>query len=149
VALLFFDECIPSRVTFAMRALYIGSTDVRRVGLRGASDEDLASECKKRGAIFVTYDFDFTSTPLFAAMAKEGICVVLIRRPKGADLAITAEIVVRNFRRWPDLCGHEPTIISCSVRGCRARQLRDLPYNVRPPLPPIDEQLHIEFPESS
>jgi hypothetical protein len=146
VALLFFDECIPARVTFAMRALYIGSTDVRRAGLRGASDEVLASECKKLGAIFVTYDFDFTSTPLFAAMATEGICAVLLRRPKRADLAITAEIIVRNFRRWPDLCGHEPTIISCTVRGCRARPLRELPYNMRPPIPAIDEQLRIDFP---
>lgn len=114
--------------------------------MRGATDEQLALECKKHGAIFVTYDLDFTSTPLFAAMAKEGICVVLIRRPKGADLPITAEIIVRNFRRWPDLCGHEPTIISCNIRGCRAKRLRDLPYRVRPPLPPIDEQLTISFP---
>lgn len=144
--LLFFDECIPARVTFAMRALHIGSTDVRRAGLRGIGDEDLAKECKARGAIFVTYDLDFTSTPLFAAMAKEGICVVLIRRPKKADLAMTGEIIIRNFRRWPDLCGREPTIVSCNSRGCRARHLRDLPYNVRPPLPPVDQQLTLELP---
>jgi predicted nuclease of predicted toxin-antitoxin system len=144
--LLFFDECIAPRVTFAMRALHISSTDVRRAGLRGATDEQLAAECRLRRAIFVTYDLGFTSAPLFAAMAKEGICVVLIRRPKGADLAITAEIIVRNFRRWPDLCGHEPTIISCSTRGCRPRRLSELPYKVRPPLPPVDTQLRLELP---
>lgn len=143
--LLFFDECIPARITFAMRALRIGCTDVRREGLAGTTDEQLATECKARRAIFVTYDFDFTSTPLFAAMAKEGICVILIRRPKKADMAITAEIIIRNFRRWPDLCGREPTIISCGIRGCRAKPLRELPYNVRPPLPAIDQQMRLEF----
>jgi predicted nuclease of predicted toxin-antitoxin system len=144
--LLFFDECIPARVTFAMRALYIGSTDVRRAGLRSLADEALAAECKRRGAIFVTYDFDFTSQPLFAAMAKEGICVVLIRLPKKADLAITGEIVIRNFRKWSEMCGREPAIISCSTRGCRPKRLRDLPYTVRPALPPVDQQLRLEFP---
>jgi predicted nuclease of predicted toxin-antitoxin system len=143
--LLFFDECIPPRVTFAVRALYIGSTDVRRAGLRGISDTDLAAECKARGAIFVTYDLDFTSTPLFAAMAEQGICVVLIRLPKKADLAITGEIILRNFRKWPEMCGHEPTIISCSTRGCRPKRLHDLPYNVRPPLPAIDQQLRLDL----
>jgi predicted nuclease of predicted toxin-antitoxin system len=144
--LLFFDECIPPRVTFAMRALRIGCTDVRRAGLRSLEDEALAAECKARGAIFVTYDFDFTSKPLFAAMAREGICVVLIRLPKKADLAITGEIILRNFRKWPEMCGHEPTIISCSTRGCRPKPLRELPYNVRPALPPVDQQLRISFP---
>jgi hypothetical protein len=107
---------------------------------------NLAIECRKLGAIFVTYDFDFTSTPLFAAMARERICVVLIRRPKRADMATTAEIIIRNFRRWPDLCGKEPTIVSCSIRGCRARRLKDLPYNVRPVLPESDEPLLLQYP---
>lgn len=111
-----------------MWTLGVAGTDVRREKLRGASDSQLVSATKRLGAIFVTYDLDFTSKPLFAAMAREGICVVLIRRPKGADLAHTAEIILRNMRRWPSQCGELPTIISCSLQGCRSRPVADLPW---------------------
>lgn len=143
--MLFFDENISARVTFVMRALFVPSSDVRRLGRHRASDADLVRETKRLNAIFVTYDLDFTSKPLFAAMAKEGICVVLIRRPKGADLAKTAEIILRNYRKWPDLCGKEPAIISCSIRGNRLMRLRDLPFKVRPPVEPPDVQLRFDI----
>lgn len=83
---------------------------------------------KAEGAIFVTYDLDFTTPALLAEMARQGVCVVMIRRPKKADLAQTAEIILRYMRGWPDLCGPEPTIISCGLRGSRARRVASLPH---------------------
>jgi predicted nuclease of predicted toxin-antitoxin system len=135
--MLFFDECIPEKVCAAIRLLDIPSTDVREQGLRGAEDECLPAAALRLGAIFVTYDLDFTTRPLFAALASAGICVVLIRRSKGADLAEVAEVVLRYRRQWVKSCGAEPTVVSCSLRGgCRARRVADLPYRVRPPVPP-------------
>ena len=125
--MLLFDECIPAEVCHAVRILEIASTDVRREGLVGAGDKPLVAVAKRLGAIFVTYDLDFTSLPLYAAMAAEGVCVVLIRRPRLADLAHTAEIILRNMRQWPTDCADAPTIISCNLRGCRVRRVAEIP----------------------
>ena len=143
--LLFFDERIPARVTFAMRALHMGSTDPRPAGLPASVDQDLATEAKARAAIFVTYDLDFTSTPLFAAMAKEGICVVSPAAEEGGPGHDRGDHHP-NFRRWPDLCGKGADHRQLQQRGCRAPTLRDLPYNAPPATAPVDQQLTLELP---
>jgi predicted nuclease of predicted toxin-antitoxin system len=128
--LLLFDECIPEEVCSAIRVLQVPSTDVRAESLVGATDEHLVGVARRLSAIFVTYDLDFTTRPIYAAMVKQGVCVVLLRRPKGADLATTAEMILRFMRQWPDDCASEAVIISCTTRGCRVRKLSDLPYAV-------------------
>ena len=126
------DECIQEEICAALRLLDIGATDVRYEQLQGSSDKDLVAATRRLRAIFVTYDLDFTTRPLVAAMSEEGICVVLIRRSKDADLAEVAEAILRYRKQWPDQCGTEPTIISCSLRrGCRPRRVSDLPYHMR------------------
>ena len=52
-------------------------------------------------------------------------------RGLSADVATTAEIILRFMRQWPDLCADEAVIISCNLRGCRTRRLADLPYVVQ------------------
>lgn len=127
------DECIQNEICAAMRLLDIGATDVRHEGLQGTDDADLVAAAKRLDAVFVTYDLDFTTRPLFAAMAAAGICVVLIRRSKLWDYAEVAEAILRYRRQWLEQCGDQPTIISCSLRnGCRARRVSELPYHVRP-----------------
>ena len=113
-----------------MRVLAVPSTDVRTESLQGATDTHLVSVAHRLRAIFVTFDLDYTTRPLYAAMVRHGVCVVLLRRPRGADLATVAEMILRFMRQWPGQCAEEAAIISCNTRGCRARPLRDLPYAV-------------------
>jgi uncharacterized protein DUF5615 len=125
---LLLDECIPPRVIEALKLLDVACLSVReRSGYR-TPDKDLVAVAKRESAIFVTYDLDFTTAPLLAEMAREGVCVVMIRRPKKADPAHTAEMILRWMRVWPGLCGDKPTIISCGMRGSRARLVSSLPH---------------------
>ncbi len=135
--MLFFDECIPEEVTAALRLLLVPVTDVRIEELQGRDDADIVAAAKARNAIFVTYDMDFTTTrPLVAAMAKAGVCVVLIRRSKvkgpsrSTHLPETALLVLRHYAEdWLEKCSSGPVIISCSLRGgSRARPLSTLPW---------------------
>jgi predicted nuclease of predicted toxin-antitoxin system len=126
--MLLFDECIPAEVICALKTLEVASTDVRALGGHRTADKKLVAVAKKLSAIFVTFDLDFTTAPLLEAMAREGVCVVMIRRPKGADLAQIAEIILRHMRTWSALCGDEPTIISCNHRQSRARPVASLPH---------------------
>ena len=111
-----------------MKALEIECLTVGGLGRHRTPDEDLPAVAKSQGAIFVTYDMGFTTTVLLAEMAKAGVCVVMIRRPKAADLAHTAEIILKHRRTWPSLCGAEPTIISSNLRSSRARLVSSLPH---------------------
>lgn len=124
--MLLFNKCIPEEVCGAMRLLEVNCTDVRREGLSTSTDETLVAVARRLGAMFVTLDLDFTARALMAAMAAAGICVVLLRPPKGYDLAQLAEIILKHMRGWAGLCGTEPTIISCNLRGSRARPLGDI-----------------------
>lgn len=130
--MLLFDECIPPAVVEAMTSLEVECRSVGGLGRHRTPDEELPAVAKAEGAIFVTYDMGFTTSVILAEMAKEGACVVMIRRPKRADLAHTAEIILRNMRNWAAMCGSEPVIISCTVRGCRPRRVASLPH-LRPP----------------
>lgn len=126
--MLLFDECIQEPICAAMKTLGVESTDVRTEGLQRSKDDQLVAVAKRLGAIFVTYDLDFTSQALTAAMAREGICAVMIRRPKNSDYALVAEIILRYMRGWPELCGTGSVVISCNIRGSRARAIADLPW---------------------
>lgn len=126
--MLLFDECIPSEVVDAIALLEVPSRSVRGLGGHRTPDHELPAMAKAEGAIFVTYDLDFTTPVILAEMAKAGVCVVMIRRPKGADLAHTAEIILRYMRGWPAMCGTAPTIISCGLKGCRPRLVSTLPH---------------------
>ncbi|MFN8521126.1 MAG: DUF5615 family PIN-like protein [Chloroflexota bacterium] len=138
--MLLLDECIPVVVVKALALLEVPFEDVRALGLRGVDDQALAHRAQQAGAIFVTYDLDFTTQrALLAAMAAVGVCVVMIRRSKvrGASHVRhgqeTAMLILRHFREdWPRSCGHEAVVISCSVRGNRARTLSSLPWYRRP-----------------
>ncbi len=112
-------------------------TDVRLESLQGHDDTEVVAAAKAMDAIFVTYDMDFTTTrPLVAAMAKAGVCVVLIRRSKvkgpskSTHLPETAFLVLRHYQEdWPGKCSSGPMIISCSLgSGSRARPLATLPW---------------------
>jgi hypothetical protein len=111
-----------------MAALEVSCKSVAGLERHRTPDQDLPAIAKTEGAIFVTYDLDFTTSVILAEMAKAGVCVVMIRRPKAADFAHTAEIILRNMRNWSKMCGSEPTIISCGLRGCRPRAVSSLPH---------------------
>jgi hypothetical protein len=61
-------------------------------------------------AVFVTYDLGFTTAVLLAIVAQEGVCTVLIRRPKLVGFGHTAEIILRNVRSWPGMFGDVMTV---------------------------------------
>lgn len=126
--MILFDECIPPAVVEAIKLLEVACESVGGVGRHRTDDEDLPALARSLNAVFVTYDLDFTTPVVLAEMAKAGVCAVMIRRPKGADLAHTAEIILRNMRNWESMCGSQPTIISCGVRGCRPRPVATLPH---------------------
>lgn len=134
--MLLLDECIPDEVVHALNILRVPSRDIRGLGLRGAEDADLARRAKAMDAIFVTYDLDFTTQPaLLAAMAAEGVCVVMLRRSKvkgpsrDHDAQESMMLILRHFREeWPRLCTGGAAIISCNVRGSRARKLSEHPW---------------------
>jgi hypothetical protein len=131
--MLLLDQCLEPAVTAALRTLGLDVTDTRLLGVPRATDEDLVSIARDLSAVFVTYDSDFTTTALLAAMAAAGVCVVRIRRPSGAPVFETAAIILRHHRDWLASMG-EPAIISCTFKGgCRIRLIADLPFVVDPP----------------
>jgi hypothetical protein len=64
-------------------------------------------------------------------MALEGVYAVVIRRPKRADPAHTAEIILKHMRSWPTQCSSVPTIISFNLRTSRPRLVSTIPHFVR------------------
>lgn len=126
--MLLFDECIPPALVKALQLLEVDCKDLRELRRQRTPDGEIVAIAKAEGAVFVTYDLDFTTPALLAEMARQGVCVVMIRRPKGADLARVAEIILRQMRSWPGLCGGEPTIISSGIKGSRARLVSSLPH---------------------
>jgi predicted nuclease of predicted toxin-antitoxin system len=125
---LLFDECIPPAVVQALQLLEVECKDLRELRRQRTPDGEVVAIAKAESAVFVTYDLDFTTPALLAEMARQGVCVVMIRRPKGADLAQAAEIILRQMRSWRALCGDEPTIISAGMRSSRARAVSSLPH---------------------
>jgi hypothetical protein len=123
-----FDECIPPEVVTALATLGLPVQSVQGLGAHRTIDEELPAIARKLDAIFVTYDLDFTTQVVLAAMARAGVCAVMIRRPKGADLADTAEIILKHRKAWPGQCGDEPSIISCNLSRSRRRALSSLPH---------------------
>lgn len=99
------DEDLPRSITTILRQLDWEVDDVRDVGLRGRSDEDVLSFAKRRKAVLFSGDWDFANILRFPPRRYPGIVILSFpsrtRAPvKAAETkkALT-KISFRDFRR--------------------------------------------------
>ena len=70
------DEDLPRSVDSLFRRYGHEAVDVRDVGLRGASDTEIAAYAKKQGLCLITGDFDFSDIRVYPPAEYDGIVVV-------------------------------------------------------------------------
>jgi predicted nuclease of predicted toxin-antitoxin system len=83
------DESLPRAVTRALSAAGHDATDVRDVGLRGATDATIAATAKSESRIVVAGDTDFANALRFPPGSHPGI--VVLRLPNAWTPAERAE----------------------------------------------------------
>ncbi len=72
------DEDLPRSTARALRKAGYNATDVRDVGLRGRSDQEVFAYAQERGDILVTADKDFASLVTFPPRSHAGIIVLRV-----------------------------------------------------------------------
>jgi len=72
----FLDENIPFSVTDIIKRLNFKAEHTINVGLRGATDKEIANYAKKTGAILITKDLDFGSTLSYPKDSHYGLLIL-------------------------------------------------------------------------
>lgn len=70
------DEGLPRSTAAVLRGAGYTADDVRDVGLRGSSDDEVFAHAQARGAAIVTQDTDFANALRFAPHDSFGIIVI-------------------------------------------------------------------------
>lgn len=83
------DESLPRAVTRALAAAGQDVVDVRDVGLRGSSDDQVFSRAQAEGRVLVSADLDFANALRFPPATHAGIVVTRL-----SDLASTAAAAI-------------------------------------------------------
>jgi len=92
------DESLPRAVTRALVAAGYDVVDVRDVGLRGASDDAIASRARETSSIVVSGDLDFSNALRFPPGTHPGIIVA--RLPDAIPPADMAARIVAASPPW-------------------------------------------------
>ena len=90
------DEDVSRSITRSLEAAGYDTEDVRDVGLRAHSDQDVFLYARKRGAILITADKGFANTFRFPLGTHHGIIVVRIPDE------LPTEVVTRELLRALD-----------------------------------------------
>ncbi len=72
----FLDENIPFSVTNVINKLNFKAEHTINVGLRGATDKEIANYAKKTKAILITKDLDFGSTLSYSKDSHYGVLIL-------------------------------------------------------------------------
>ena len=84
------DADLPRRTAIAIRAAGHEAFDVRDIGLRSASDAEIAAHAKKGGLCLITGDFDFSDIRNYPPNDYSGI--VVLQAPPNATAVLVAAL---------------------------------------------------------
>lgn len=93
------DEDLPLSLADALTAAGHSVEDVRRIGLRGATDSQVLNHAAKSGAILLTADIDFAGHLAQSHTAIEGC--VLVRMPNEISTTDLCRVVVSAIESLP------------------------------------------------
>jgi len=110
------DEDMPRSTAIALRQAGHAAEDVRDVGLRGRSDQEIFDHAQAQGTILITADKGFASVLRFPLGVHSGIIVVRV-----PDELPTQRVNQELLRALADLEGEELTGLLVIVEVGRTR----------------------------
>lgn len=108
------DASLPRSAAPVLRELGHEAIDVRDIGLRGASDEVIASHASREAVALITRDFDFADIRNYPPADYAGIVVLDLPNHATAAQVVKALDTFVRTKEWLELLNGRPAIVEPS-----------------------------------